>query len=63
MNEERKQQWVICHYFPHEPMEIYGVFDSEKEAIEYTERLEGELYSEAYSAHCIRIRDVKEQLI
>jgi hypothetical protein len=54
-----KQQWVICQYFPYDPMDVYGMFDSEKEAIECAERQKFGLYNDAYSIHSIR--DVKEE--
>ena len=54
-----KQQWVICQYFPYDPMDVYGMFDSEKEAIEYAERQGFALYNGAYSVH--RILDIKEE--
>jgi len=55
-----KEQWVICHYFSHEPMELYGMFDSEKDAIEYAVSIctVGALGG-TYSVH--KVRNVKEQ--
>ena len=37
MNEETGK-WVILNYFPHSPVDVYGLFDSEQEAREYAER-------------------------
>ena len=36
--DEETGKWVIVHYFPHEPVQIYGLFDSDTEAIAYAER-------------------------
>lgn len=37
MNNEETGKWVILNYFPHSPTDVYGLFDSEKEAIDYAE--------------------------
>jgi hypothetical protein len=31
------ERWIIINYFPHEPSHVYGVFDSEEEALIYAE--------------------------
>ena len=31
------ERWIIINYFPHEPTQVYGVFDSEEEALIYAE--------------------------
>ena len=35
---EETGKWVILNYFPHSPVDVYGLFDSEKEAVDYAER-------------------------
>lgn len=37
MSSEETGKWVITHYFPHEPAQVYGLFDSEAEAREYAQ--------------------------
>ena len=56
-----KEQWVICHYFSHE-MELHGMFDSEKDAIEYAAGICAAVgaLDGTYSVH--KVRDVKEVL-
>ena len=36
-NDETTGKFVILHYFPHEPMQVYGLFDTEEEARQYAE--------------------------
>jgi len=36
MNEETGK-WVILSYFPQEPVQVYGLFDSEEDARAYAE--------------------------
>ena len=35
---EETGKWVILNYFPHSPVDVYGLFDSEQEAREYAEK-------------------------
>jgi len=35
--DEETNEWVILNYFPNEPVQVYGVFDSEEEARTYAE--------------------------
>ena len=37
-NDEETGKWVVLNYFPHEPMDIYGFFDTEQDAREYAEK-------------------------
>jgi hypothetical protein len=32
MNDEETGKWAIVNFFPHAPMEVYGLFDTEQEA-------------------------------
>jgi hypothetical protein len=36
--DEETGKWVVVHFFPHSPMEVYGLFDSEEEARGYAEK-------------------------
>lgn len=36
-NDETTGKFVVLHYFPHEPMQVYGLFDTEDEARQYAE--------------------------
>ena len=36
-NDETTGKFVVLHYFPHNPMQVYGLFDTEKEARQYAE--------------------------
>lgn len=36
--DEETGKWVIVHYFPNEPVQVYGLFDSDEEAIAYAEK-------------------------
>jgi hypothetical protein len=31
-------EWVLLHYFPHEPVQVYGMFPSADEAFAYAEK-------------------------
>jgi len=31
------ERWIIINYFPYEPTQVYGVFNSEEEALIYAE--------------------------
>jgi hypothetical protein len=37
-NSEETGKWVIVDHFPHSPSEVYGLFDSEGEALVYAKR-------------------------
>ena len=36
--DEETGKWVVVDYFPHEPAQVYGFFDTEEEATDYAER-------------------------
>lgn len=36
--DEETGKWVIMQYFPHEPVQVYGLFDSEDEAHTYGQK-------------------------
>jgi hypothetical protein len=54
-----KQQYVICQYFPEEPLEVYGTFDTEAAARKYAERQGFALYNGTYTVH--KVLDIKEE--
>lgn len=35
--DEETGKWVIINYFPHSPVDVYGLFDSEEEARAYAD--------------------------
>jgi hypothetical protein len=37
-NNDETGKWVILRYFPYSPVDVYGLFDSEQEALEYADR-------------------------
>ena len=36
-NDETTGKFVILQFFPHEPVQVYGLFDTEAEARQYAE--------------------------
>lgn len=36
--DEETGQWVILNYFPHSPVDVYGFFGTEEEAIAYAKK-------------------------
>lgn len=36
-NDETLGLFVVLHFFPHEPVQVYGLFDTETEARKYAE--------------------------
>ena len=49
--DEETGKWVVVHYFPHEPAQVYGFFDTEGEAYAYAEKqMKG---SGAYEVHMV----------
>ena len=36
--DEETGQWVILNYFPNSPVDVYGFFGTEQEAIAYAEK-------------------------
>jgi hypothetical protein len=37
-NDEETGQWVILNYFPHNPTDVYGFFNTEEEARAYADK-------------------------
>ena len=48
---ESTGEFVILHFFPNEPAQVYGSFDSEEEAREYAERQGFAVSPGAYAVH------------
>jgi len=44
-------KFVVVYFFPHEPMQVYGLFDSEEAAREYAERQGFGITPGAYDVH------------
>ena len=55
---ETKEQWVILTFWPHEPTEVYGIFNSQKEALNYANR-QGFHHTCAYDVH--QILDIEDE--
>lgn len=53
-----ESKWVLLHYFPHEPVQVYGRFRTEEEARAYAER-QGFAIGGAYQP--CEILDVEEE--
>lgn len=45
---EETGQWAILDFFPNEPVDVYGLFDSEAEAKEYAARLHFDKHSDRF---------------
>ena len=50
---EETGKWVILSYFPHSPVDVYGMFDSEQEARDYAEKQGFAMGDSAYSVHMV----------
>ncbi len=46
--------WVILNYFPHSPVHVFGVFNSEHEAREYAEQQGMAIGENAYEVQHVR---------
>ena len=33
-----QEQWVILTFWPHAPTEVYGIFSSQKDALDYADK-------------------------
>ena len=53
------ERFIVINYFPHEPTQVYGVFDSEQEALIYAEAQGMSMGGNAYEVKFIR--DVNEE--
>jgi hypothetical protein len=56
-----KEMWVIMSYFSIEPSQIYGIFASQKEAIEYAES-HGFAAAEGMAYETKMILDIEESI-
>jgi hypothetical protein len=53
------ERFIVINYFPHEPTQVYGMFDTEEEALIYAE---AQGMSESGNAYEVKfIRDVNEE--
>lgn len=50
-NDETTGKFVILHFFPHEPSQVYGLFDTEEEACQYAETQNLAGNDGAYAVH------------
>jgi hypothetical protein len=47
-NSEETGKWVILNFFPHSPTDVYGFFDTEKEALDYAIKHKMDMYGNAF---------------
>lgn len=47
-NNEETGKWVILNFFPHSPTNVYGFFDTEKEALDYAVKHRMDMYGNAF---------------
>lgn len=52
-NDEETGKWVILNYFPHEPADVFGFFDTEKEALDYAEKNGMDMYGNSFDVHMV----------
>lgn len=52
-NSEETGKWVILNYFPHSPVDVYGLFDTEEEARAYAEKQNMAMGNNSYSVHMV----------
>ena len=53
MNNEETGKWVIANFFPHSPMEVYGLFDNEAEAHTYAQTNRMNENGNSYTVHMV----------
>ena len=46
-------KWVILNYFPHEPADVFGFFDTEKEALEYAIKHKMDMYGNSFDIQMV----------
>ena len=46
-NNEETGRWVILNFFPHSPTDVYGFFDTDKEALDYAIKHKMDMYGNA----------------
>ena len=52
-NDEETGKWVVLNFFPHSPTDVYGFFDTEKEAIEYAVKHKMDMYGNAFDTQMV----------
>jgi len=52
-NSEETGKWVILNFFKHEPVQVYGLFEDEKEAHAYAEAQGMSMNGNAYSVQMV----------
>jgi hypothetical protein len=56
--EAEKEVFVVLHYWPYEPVRVYGTFDSEEGAMAYAERETEIDRLNSFSGHSYRVHQV-----
>jgi len=49
--DETTGKFVVLHFFPHSPVQVYGLFDSEQAAMDYAQRHGFAVGEGAYQVH------------
>jgi hypothetical protein len=52
-NSEETGKWVVVYFFSREPMQIYGLFDTQEEAHGYAMTHGKTINGDAYSVHMV----------
>ena len=52
-NDEETGKWVILNYFPHSPTNVYGFFDTEKEALDYAIKHKMDMHGNAFDTQMV----------
>lgn len=53
MNDEETGKWLVVYFFRREPMQLYGLFDTEAEAHAYAKTHGKTTKRNAYSVHMV----------
>jgi hypothetical protein len=53
MNDEETGKWLVVYFFRREPMQLYGLFDTEAEAHAYARTHGKTTKRNAYSVHMV----------
>lgn len=60
-NNEETGKWVILHFFYQDPVDVYGLFDSEQQARAYAQEQGFDMHGGAYAVHMVLNKDYTEQ--
>ena len=52
-NDEETGRWVILNFFPHSPTDVYGFFDTDKEALDYAVKHKMDMYGNSFDIQMV----------